>query len=389
MVAHDFPTDSAKRRPARLAALAAALLLAPPAWGEGVDGALPRRAFFGVALGTAVGEGVPVTSVLPESTAADVGIGAGDVIRMVDGVAMTTPAEVTAAFGRHRGGDVVDISLLRNGEHLSIDATLKTLPFETMAGAAMEYGSVATADGVRLRTILSMPLGAADPAPAVMLIQGGGCGSIDTPIGPPVAQPGLMHAIGTEGFVTFRVEKSGIGDSAGPPCAEIGYFEELDGYRAGLAALRAHPAVDPERVFLVGISLGGVFAPILANETPVAGLIAYGTIDFAPSPYPGRSERFFSEIADVDVLEEWTRIDAPALILHGELDETTEADWHASIAAAVNGAHPGLAEHRELAGLDHCWTRHPSMEASIGRCGQGEAATDLSDAILAFLWDNA
>jgi dienelactone hydrolase len=87
-----------------------------------------------------------------------------------------------------------------------------------------------------------------------------------------------------------------------PPCATIGCREELDGYRAALQALREHPTVDRDRIFLVGISLGGVFAPILANETPVAGISAWGTIAFAPGPYPGRSERFFQEFAAVDVL---------------------------------------------------------------------------------------
>jgi pimeloyl-ACP methyl ester carboxylesterase len=198
-----------------------------------------------------------------------------------------------------------------------------------------------------------------------------------------------MHTFGSQGFVTYRVEKPGMGDSEGPPCAETGYLQELNGYRAGLADLRANPAVDPERIFLVGSSLGGFFAPIIANEIPVAGIVTYGTINFAPSPYPGRSERFFAEIADVDILGEWSRIDVPTLVLHGEFDENTQAEWSASIADTVNATHPGRAEHREFPGLDHCRTRHPSVEAAVGRCGQGEPVTDVSDAMLAFLREHA
>jgi hypothetical protein len=55
------------------------------------------------------------------------------------------------------------------------------------------------------------------------------------------------------------------------------------------------------------------------------------------------------------------------------------------IAAIVNAAHPGRATHRELSGLDHCWTRHETMEKSRGRCGMGETVPTLSDTVLAFL----
>jgi hypothetical protein len=54
-------------------------------------------------------------------------------------------------------------------------------------------------------------------------------------------------------------------------------------------------------------------------------------------------------------------------------------------AALVNAQHPGRATHRELAGLDHCWTRHVSMVKSRGNCGSGEAVPALSDAVLGFL----
>ena len=73
------------------------------------------------------------------------------------------------------------------------------------------------------------------------------------------------------------------------------------------------------------------------------------------------------------------------LVLHGQFDETEAVVDHTQIAPWVNERHPGTASHRILEGLDHCWTRHPSMEASRGHCGQGEPASTLSDAILLFL----
>jgi alpha-beta hydrolase superfamily lysophospholipase len=240
-------------------------------------------------------------------------------------------------------------------------------------------------DGVRLRTIVSTPTNADGRAPAVLVLQGGGCSSVDVPQAGSAGPNAFVHALAAAGFVTMRVDKPGTGDSEGPPCPEIGYREELAGYRAALRELVGHSAVDPDSVFLFGFSLGGFFAPIIAQDAEIAGISAYGTIAFTPTPYPGRSERFFREIADVDILEIWAGVDTRVQMLHGTYDAITTASDHAKIAEIVNAARPGLAEHRELAELDHGATRQPSPEAGASNPGGGEQVTDLQDAVLEFL----
>ena len=362
------------------------ILASPPGRAQSDQKAdpLPRRGALGVALGVDDAGAVRVRAVQEDSTAAHLGIMAKDVIQSIDGTSVSSPADVIAAVGRHGRGRQIAIDLVRDGTLQHCEGILKPLVQERMPGAEMEYGSVSVS-GARLRTIVSIPSNLGGRAPAVLLVPGGGCGSIDTPLSPDVAQPGLIRAIGARGFVTMRVDKSGMGDSEGPPCDSIGYEEELAGYRAALQALTAHRAVDPARVFLLGISLGGVFAPILANESAVAGIVAYGTIAFAPSAYPGRSERFFREFASVDVPAAWAKVDARVLVMHGTYDETTTRDDHEKIARIVNAGHPGQAEHRELDRLDHCWSRHETLEASREHCGRGVETPDLSAAILAFL----
>jgi dienelactone hydrolase len=362
--------------------IAAVVAMAQPA-----PDPLPRRGYFGVALEQSSG-GVRVTGVTPGSTAAEAGVATGDIIIAIDGHSVDIPSAVVGALGRHRGGESVSIGIARNDEKRTIQAMLKPYPSEQMQNAVVSYGSVESLPGVRLRTILSVPQGPVQVRyPAVLLLQGGGCGSIDTPIGPPIAQPGLMHAIGSHRFVTMRVEKSGVGDSQGEPCESIGYSEELAGYRAALKALQIHPAVDRERIYLVGISLGGVFAPVLAAETHVAGISVWGTLAAPPPVYPGRSDRFFQEFAKVDVSAEWGRVNTRVQVLHGEFDinDVTTRATQESITAIVNKAHPGSARFREFDGLDHCWTRHASFEASKDKCGQGKETQEVSDAILKFL----
>jgi dienelactone hydrolase len=360
--------------------------VAQDGWSQPISDPLPRRGWFGVALGTNDAGSVIVTSVQPGSTAAEMSIEAGDIVRTVDGVAMRTPADVIAAIGgTHRAGDRVTLGIARASQERSVAATLKPFPVERVLGSDVEYGSVALESGAHLRTIMTVPMGISRQAPAVFVLQGGGCSSVDQPLVTPIGTVQTIHAVAAAGFVTLRVDKSGVGDSEGPPCATIGYREELDGYRAALQALRGHPAVDRDRIFLVGISLGGVFAPILANETPVAGISAWGTIAFAPGPYPGRSERFFQEFAAVDVLAHWAKIDVPVQVLHGEYDEVSLREWSEMIVATVNAAQPGRVDYREFPGLDHCSTRHETREESVGRCGAGEFVADPDDAIVAFL----
>src|SRR6185503_14431424 len=155
--------------------------------------------------------GARVTGVAPGSTAAVTGIAVGDIIVGIDGKATATTDAVIGAIGRHRGGESISIGIRRNGEPRTIEASLKAYPTEQMKNATVDRKSVEAQPGVRLRTIVSVPVTPSkERYPAVLLIGGGGCGSIDTPIGPQVALPGLMHTIGSQGFVTYRVEKSGI-----------------------------------------------------------------------------------------------------------------------------------------------------------------------------------
>jgi dienelactone hydrolase len=348
---------------------------------------LPRRGYFGVALEQSPG-GVRVTAVTQGSTAAEGGVTVGDMIGVIDGRTVDTTAALIGAIGRHRGGESITIGIVRDGEKRTIAATLKPYPPEQMENATISYGSVESLPSVRLRTIVSVPRDPSkDRFPAVLLLQGGGCGSIDTPIGALIGQPALMHRIGNQGFVTMRVEKSGVGDSQGEACDSIGYSEELAGYKAALKALQSHPAVDRERIYLLGISLGGVFAPIVAAETHVAGISVWGTPVGPPSSYPGRSERFFEEFAKVDVVGAWAKVNTRVQVLRGEFDANNDQTRgaHESLVAMLNQAHPGSAEFREFEALDHCWTRHESLEASKDKCGQGKESPELAATILKFL----
>jgi len=359
---------------------------AAPAWPQASGALLPRRAALGVALAVDAAGSVVVSAVSAGSAGAEVGVVPGDAIAALDGTPVTSIVQVQSLIGRHRAGDSLTIDVARSGEKRRLVAVLHSLPHESLPNTTFDYGHVTLPDGIRLRTIVSRPVKGERPAPAVLFLQGGGCSSIDVPGADARTNPyALFAAMASRGFVTMRIDKPGAGDSEGPPCAETGFREELAGYQAALRALLANPAVDKNRVFLIGISLGGFFAPLLAREVPVTGISAYGTIAFTPTTYPGRSERFFREIAVVDILAAWAAVDARVQLLHGTYDAVSTASDHAKIAAIVNGVHPGWAEHREFEGLDHCWTRQKTAEAGRDNCGGGEATTVWNDAVLEFI----
>ena len=99
----------------------AAILLAVPALvvAQALDSSLPRRPFFGVALAPGKTIGVAVTSVLPESTAAELGVLAGDLLTAIDGEPMHDAAGIIATMAAHRAGDGVAVDALRRFDMLN------------------------------------------------------------------------------------------------------------------------------------------------------------------------------------------------------------------------------------------------------------------------------
>jgi pimeloyl-ACP methyl ester carboxylesterase len=239
---------------------------------------LPRRGFFGVTVIDSQG-GVAVRTVFPGSTADVLGVLPGDVIFELDGEPVGTVAGFVAGVAARRAGEPIRVAVRRGGEVLHVSGPSVEYPREVIDDVVVDYGSVQTDRGDQLRTIVTRPADAQNRRPALFFIQGLGCSSIDKPFATASdTDVNLIHEIARAGYVTMRVEKSGLGDSRGRPCSAIDLHDELDGYRKGLSALSGLPFVDPSQVVLMGHSMGGVMAPLLADETELAGVAVYGTI---------------------------------------------------------------------------------------------------------------
>lgn len=252
-----------------LLAFSSLCLTAPPALAE-----LSRRAPLGVSMAPErqTGQGVTVTGVIPNATASVLGVREGDIIIRAGDQAVITPPQLSAYAATLIEGARASLVVRRNGRETTLSGTAVARPLESFAGATTDYGAVPF-DGGELRDILVMPQGRAD-APVVYLIQGFSCATMENPD---------YHRLGEElirdGIGFYRVEKPGIGDSAGGrPCTAIDYATELDSFRTAYRHLVERRGVPADRVFMLGHSLGGLQAPMLAAEAPPRGVAVFGTV---------------------------------------------------------------------------------------------------------------
>ena len=387
-----------------------------------------------------------VKSVAPGSAADASGIQAGDILRELDGAPVVSSAEFASRVARHLAGDRVAIVLVRNGQELAKTATLKPRPYETSSDADVVYGSV-TVDGSRRRTIITHPKSAGH-FPAVLIIGGLGCYSVDGALTQQDSYGHVIAALAKNNFVTMRVEKPGQGDSEGPACTDLKATAELEaqGYIAGLKALKSFDYVDSAKIFVFAHSLGPLVGSLVVPRESVRGFIAAETIgrswfeymlensrmqdamvgtpldevdadiriqekcnyDFFVlhhssdevskldpqcagiiRSFAGVPSTFMQQIGDVSLAKQWKQVDIPVLVLYGTSDPATSADESRYLANLINSFHPGRATYIELPGMAHDFYKYDSQLEFLTRrnnpAKQHAFDDEFTDAVLKWL----
>lgn len=248
-------------------AVLALLFLACAATLQGADkNELVRRGFFG-ARTTAVegGTGAQVKEILPASFAAIVGLEATDVITSLNGVRVASPAVLPGMLRSLRSGAKVRLEYRRKGSPISTNAegTMPEQPRETNSSAEVLYDSVKGPNNQRLRTIITKPRSLQGKVPVIFVAGWLSDDSVEAPNGTKDGTALVLRELAElPGLATLRLDKPGTGDSDGD-CARTDFDAELAGYRAAFAAISRHDFIDANRIFIVGISNGGGFAPIV------------------------------------------------------------------------------------------------------------------------------
>ncbi len=125
----------------------------------------------------------------------------------------------------------------------------------------------------RLPGIVVIPRSGA-PVPGVVLVHGSGPLDMDESVGPNKPFLDLALGLAADGIASLRYEKR---TRAHPELfAGKSYTlddEVIEDAASALTLMRSTPGVDPQRVFVLGHSLGARLAPFVARRTPVRGLV--------------------------------------------------------------------------------------------------------------------
>jgi len=165
----------------------------------------------------------------------------------------------------------------RGGMEMDVEVVLGEFPREQPSDIQVHYDAVETRDAT-VRSILTMPIGNTSKLPSILFVQGWGCSSVDWPLPEPNLTRELVYGLTRAGFAVMRSEKSGVGDSAGKPCRDVDFRDEVSLFTSALKKLKTYDFVDAGNVFIFGHSAGGWVAPLVAAEESVKGIVVYGTV---------------------------------------------------------------------------------------------------------------
>ena len=380
---------------------------------------LSRRPFLGIlmdpvtdsivrAMDLPKSEGIFVKNVIHGSAAEASGLAKNDILITLGDSTVSSPTQVMVMLKTLHKDQTLPYSIIREKKLIAGELRVKEMPHESYAGLDVTYGEMSSGSSL-LRTILTSPKGTSKK-PAILFVQGIGCYSMDSPLDSNRAEIQLISHLARKGFIILRVDKSGMGDSKGTPCDQLDFDSELAGYKQAYGLMKGLPDVDTAHCFIIGHSMGGVMAPLIAKETSVKGIIAYGTIgvnfmeywvntrktladaynmnpidkddyikeqcqcaslmldahmhkDEAAKINPNckevienllmRDYPYWTQLTSINIPAAWQSYTGKVLAMWGSADFISAREEHHIITDIVNKSHPGNATFKEIANASH------------------------------------
>ena len=238
---------------------------------------LSRRAKWQAKFSTdfALAPGAVITSLDEGTPLQKEGLKVGDRIIEVN-EQLITSGEIWTDVTYSIRTDYTKLRVKRGVEVFEMDVKLNAIPYEEHPGIDTEYTSLVSDYGIRQRVIITKPQNNPGKLPAIILIQGLSCSTIESYPGRSGNWPRVIRdMIRKSGMVMVRIEKPGVGDSEGN-CAETDFHTELNGYEKLVEYAKSLPYVDTRRMIVYGSSMGSAIAPFLANKYDLAGVISDG-----------------------------------------------------------------------------------------------------------------
>lgn len=233
-----------------------------------------RKGWMGV-NGSFSDKGMAVDTTVPGSTMHKLGVRKGDTILQLNGKPITGMGSYNATAGAIRTGEQVAVQYKRGNKIQEKKAVAVMKPFDKLPNGEVLYGWAQMGD-CKLRTIVRRPAGE-KPMPTILFIPGYNCGSVEG-----YGQGSYGKLINTwinAGFAIVTIEKTGLGDSYGCiPCSEVDLATDIKVFEAGYQFMESLPYADKNNLFIFGHSMGGVIAPLIAENHKPRGVIAFATV---------------------------------------------------------------------------------------------------------------
>jgi pimeloyl-ACP methyl ester carboxylesterase len=226
----------------------------------------------------------------------------------------------------------------------------------------------------------------------------------------------LRRLIDQSGYATVRTDKPGVGESQGD-CGKADFETEMAGWQAAFDSISKYDFIDLDRVFVVGLSNGGGFSPMVVRDRPVRGFISCGSwgrtwyehmldlerrrlmeegkspaevntsvkafVEFyalylmngmtpgqviaqhpewkslwydSPDGQYGRPAAFYQQLQALNLGRVWQNVKAPVLVIRGTGDSIMSRADAEAIVRTVNEVHAGHARYLEVEDMTHGMT---------------------------------
>ncbi|WP_136480446.1 serine aminopeptidase domain-containing protein [Cognatitamlana onchidii] len=377
--------------------------------------------------------GAKIVSVTNNSAFETAGLKADDMIIEVNDILIDTPETWTEIKYDVRAQNNTKFKIIRGNDLLIKHVNFKEYPKEKHPNLETYYEQVTNRFGITQRVIITKPKNIKTPQPAIVLIGGLSCSSIEAH--PTKANNWtrlIKDLVEKSEMVVMRIEKPGVGDSEGD-CSKSDFLTDLSGYKAAITHLKSKTYINTSKIVVYGSSMGSALAPLLANEYDLAGVISDGTFFktwfehmleierrilsmkgnnestivkkmntyYIPlyygmliqkksymdivNDYPALSEynyhgpyhmygrplKYYQQLQDFDIAGAWEKVNAPVRILRGTNDWIMSAFDNQMILKVLQQKKHSNFELYEYPGLDHWNTIHESaLDSFKGKPGK-------------------
>lgn len=272
-------------------------------------------------------------------------------------------------------------------------------------------------DSLRLGATLTLPVGTG-PFPAAVLVHGSGPHDRDETVGANRVFRDLAEGLSSRGIAVLRYDKRTFrypGQMKAPSIDEEVVLDAM----AAVATLRSRPEIDPNRIVVIGHSLGALLAPEIAvRSAPVAGvallappgrppweivlaqmrylgapaseiedaerkaaLLAKGTL--GTDTFAGAPQAYWRDWASRDGVAMARKLGRPVLLLHGDRDfqvgDEDVAVWKKGLEGVPR------AEIVSLPGLNHLFLEGSGKPGLAEYETPGHVDARVIDALAAFI----